>query len=71
MTSSDSLLRTAVSKGISCSMSKSSELIAELSLRRSLNRFFLPLTEGRARKAGRVRNAETRSSARFWRPKES
>jgi len=49
-------------------MSKLSEPIIAGSLNRSLKRFLLPLIECSRRDAGSVCKADTRLSARFWRP---
>jgi hypothetical protein len=62
---SGSLLITAFRRGLTRSISKSSELIEELSLAKSLKRFLPPLLERRRRDAGRIWKAEMRSSARF------
>lgn len=60
MMSSDSLLITAFKGGVTQSMSKSSLLTAELSLKRSLKKFLLLILEGSIREAGRICKADIR-----------
>lgn len=70
----DNLIRILADDGgqedITRSRSKSSELIDEVSLKRSLMRFFQPFVEGSVRIPGRACNADKRRETMLWRSGE-
>ncbi len=65
ITSSCSLPRTQLRRGMIRSISNPSALIDVLSFRRSPKRLPRPVLERRMRDAGRICNADTRSRATF------